>query len=61
MQHKTAKKLAKEWGKKTCDHPSLEKEYFLGTDTGDMVCTQCGQPVLFYTGEKIHNTQSGKK
>jgi hypothetical protein len=26
-----------------CKHHEIEKEYHLGTDTGDYVCTTCGQ------------------
>jgi hypothetical protein len=55
MQHEKALKLMKEWGNKPCNHPNVEKEYYLGTDTGDKVCTQCGHPVFFHTGEKIHD------
>ena len=29
------------WGNKPCEHPKLEKEYYLGSDTGDYVCTTC--------------------
>ena len=42
MQMEDAKKLRKAWGNKPCDHPKLEKEYFLGSATNDYVCTQCG-------------------
>lgn len=43
MQLKRALELKKEWGDKPCDHPQLVKEYFQGAQTGDYVCTQCGQ------------------
>lgn len=26
-----------------CEHQNLEKEYHLGTATGDYVCTTCGK------------------
>jgi hypothetical protein len=26
-----------------CDHPRVVKEYHLGSDTGDYVCTRCGE------------------
>lgn len=26
-----------------CYHPRLVKEYYLGTQTGDVVCTACGE------------------
>jgi transposase-like protein len=43
MQLEKAKKLEKAWGKQPCDHPDIEKEYYLGSDTGDYVCTTCGK------------------
>ncbi|MCP5002382.1 MAG: hypothetical protein GY941_00285 [Planctomycetes bacterium] len=43
MQMKKATELREQWGNKPCDHPSLEKEYELGSATGDYVCTQCGK------------------
>ena len=27
---------------KLCPHPHFEKEYFLGFDTGDIICSVCG-------------------
>lgn len=43
MQLSAATKLRKEWGKKECDHPQLDKEYFNSMSTGDYVCIQCGR------------------
>lgn len=43
MQAKEAKALREQWGDRSCDHPSLEKEYELGSATGDYVCTTCGR------------------
>jgi hypothetical protein len=46
MQTKQAAKLREEWtakGNPDCEHPSLVKEYDLGSDTGDVVCTTCGE------------------
>ncbi len=45
MQLEKAKNLREQWGDKHCDHPSTEKEYFLGSDTGDKVCSTCGKVV----------------
>jgi len=42
MQAKEALRLKREWGDKPCNHPVIEKEYDLGSDTGDYVCTTCG-------------------
>ena len=43
MQAAKARELRKEWGDKPCDHPDVDKEYYLGAQTGDYVCTQCGK------------------
>lgn len=45
MQLKEAQKIRKQWGDKPCtlENHSLEKEYYLGSDTGDYVCTICGR------------------
>lgn len=46
MQMDEASQLRKEWkaqGNKECNHPTITKEYYLGTSTGDYVCTTCGQ------------------
>lgn len=40
-----AARLRREWGDKPCDHPQIEKEYYLGSDTGDYVCIRCGRLV----------------
>jgi hypothetical protein len=53
MQMSEALKLQKAWGKKPCDHPHVEKEYALGMDTGDLVCTTCGRAVFDMHGNKI--------
>ena len=44
MQFEKAKRLAEsttEEQKKNCNH-AYEKEYYLGADTGDRVCSKCG-------------------
>jgi len=45
MQIKKGEQLRKEWAEKgnpPCDHLVLDKEYHLGADTGDLICTTCG-------------------
>jgi hypothetical protein len=32
-----------EKGSPRCDHAKVSKEYYLGADTGDYVCSQCGE------------------
>lgn len=43
MQMDSAIALNKRWKGKSCEHPHLEKEYHLGSQTGDYVCTTCGE------------------
>jgi hypothetical protein len=46
MQIEKAIELRRRWiakGDPPCDHPHLDKEYDLGADTGDYVCTTCGK------------------
>jgi hypothetical protein len=49
VQNDEAKKLAAEWSARVakdpslvCHHPLIVREFFLGGDTGDKVCTTCG-------------------
>ncbi|MNR64770.1 hypothetical protein D3C85_1875270 [compost metagenome] len=43
IQMEEAQELRNEWGNKPCHHNApLAKEYYLATDTGDLVCSQCG-------------------
>lgn len=45
MQLGEAMELRERWiakGDPPCNHPHLDKEYDLGADTGDYVCTTCG-------------------
>ena len=42
MEMEKAAELRESWGKKPCDHPDLDKERYLGGDTGDYVCRRCG-------------------
>ena len=49
MQASKAAQLQQAWnakGNPPCDHPRVEKEYYLGTATGDEVCTTCGVAAL---------------
>ena len=45
MQHDRANKIRRKWeedGHQPCGHGRYEREYFLGADTGDYVCLDCG-------------------
>jgi len=46
MQAEEARQRRERWQRKgnpPCDHPQLDKEYFLGANSGDYVCIQCGE------------------
>jgi hypothetical protein len=46
MQSGKASRLRQAWelkGSPPCDHPSKAKEYYLGSATGDLICTTCGE------------------
>lgn len=48
MQMNEATKLREAWaakGNPECAHPDISKEYHLGAQTGDKVCTTCGDVV----------------
>ncbi|MBK5482681.1 hypothetical protein JFV29_12390 [Peribacillus sp. TH16] len=38
-----AQELRKDWGDKPSNHLRIVKEYYLGANTGDYVCTTCGR------------------
>lgn len=60
MEDKKAKKIRAAWGDNPCEHPQFEKEYFLGSDTGDYICTQCGKVFSRSQKEKIENERHKK-
>lgn len=33
----------REKGSPPCEHPDLDSEFYLGSRTGDKVCTTCGE------------------
>ena len=43
MEYFTAQKLKEIWGKKPCDHPVIEKEYYNGAFLINFVCTKCAK------------------
>ena len=43
IQIDDAKKLREQWNGSDCPHDKLEKEYYLGSATGDFVCSVCGE------------------
>lgn len=61
MQMSEIKKLKDSWGNKPCDHPELDKEYILGYQTGDYICTSCGESFLAEQAKKILEKRQNKK
>lgn len=54
MELSETQRLQREWkakGSPPCDHPRREKERIQGSDTGDKVCTTCGQE--FFNGKPV--------
>jgi hypothetical protein len=43
MEYYDAQKVKESWNRKPCDHPHLEKEYYVGAFLINYVCIQCGQ------------------
>jgi hypothetical protein len=46
MQLRDAQARQRSWQKKgnpPCDHPHITMEYYLSAQTGDYVCTTCGE------------------
>jgi hypothetical protein len=43
MEYLVAQKIKDSWGNKPCDHPKLEKEYYVGAFLINYVCIQCGK------------------
>jgi len=63
MQYEDAKYLRQKWkdnGNKVCTHPSIEKEYYLGAQTGDYVCTTCGYTATKETFERLRQQAKQK-
>jgi len=42
MQYDDAQRKRQYQGNEDCEHPDYDKEYYLGAQTGDYVCTSCG-------------------
>lgn len=58
MEYYTAQKLKESWGKETCHHPHLEKEYYVGAFLINYVCTQCGKE--FTIAQKLEMDEARK-
>jgi transcription initiation factor TFIIIB Brf1 subunit/transcription initiation factor TFIIB len=61
MQMDEAARLREKWGDKPCSHPKIMKEYYLGSQTGDKVCTTCGAVIDEDEKLGLDNTHSSQK
>lgn len=59
MQLNEAQELRQRWGDKPCDHPNFDREYVMGSSTGDYVCTQCGQSFTREERDEIERGRAG--
>ena len=59
MEYLAAQKVKDAWGKNPCDHPNLEKEYYVGAFLINFVCTQCGQE--FTLAQKFEIDEAQKR
>ncbi len=57
MQQEKAQELREAWGDKPCDHPQLTKEYILGGQTGDYICTTCGALFTEHEGREMRKAR----
>ena len=55
MQFDEAIRLRESWQGKSCNHLSIEKEYYLGSDTMDYICSQCGKEFTLAEKKVIEN------
>ncbi len=58
MQHEKAQRLKAANNGAHCDHPAFDKEYMNGMDTGDYVCTSCGED---FTRAEVHRIEAGRE
>jgi hypothetical protein len=51
MEYNAVQNVKETWGNKPCNHPTLEKEFYVGAFLINWVCTQCGKE--FTIAEKL--------
>jgi hypothetical protein len=51
MEYYAAQKIREAWNNKPCEHPVMEKEYYVGAFLVNWVCPQCGKE--FTISEKL--------
>ncbi len=59
MEYFAVQALKEEWGGKPCDHPHLEKVYYVGAFLINYACTQCGKE--FTIAQKMELYEIRKK
>lgn len=59
MEYQVAQKVKDSWGNKPCDHPALEKEYYVGAFLINYVCIHCGKE--FTIAQKLEMDETIKK
>jgi hypothetical protein len=59
MEYFAALKLKESWGKKPCDHPRLEKVYYVGAYLINYACVRCGAD--FTIAQKLEMDEIRKK
>jgi hypothetical protein len=57
MEYLAAQKVKDFWGNKPCDHPHLEKEYYVGAFLVNYVCTRCGKEFTIAQKLEIDNAR----
>ncbi|AWS44526.1 hypothetical protein DKM19_27430 [Streptosporangium sp. 'caverna'] len=56
VQMNDADAIRQRWianGRQPCDHAERAKEYYLGTQTGDFRCTNCGATFITRDGDPV--------
>lgn len=58
MEYYEAQKIKDAWGNKPCDHPNIEREYYVGAFLTNYICTQCGEE--FTIAQKLEINEERK-
>lgn len=58
MKLEEANERKENWGIRPCKHERLEKEYYMGAQTGDKVCVTCGS--TFWMGEGVSKSRQAQ-
>lgn len=61
IQYDKIEEIKEKWGNKPCSHPNLEKEYYFSAQTGEYVCTQCGEVFTKEEKDKLVEKENCKQ